>query len=125
MFKLYCDGAKRNNKLYYGFVIKDDNNQIIKQDGGTIPCNNFSNNFAEYLGIIFGLIEVIKLGIKKIIVYCDADTMIKQINGSAKVKSEYMKFGYHFVMFLSKNFDYIEFMWISRKENKAADRETR
>ena len=88
---LYLDGTSKPNPGHcaYGFVLYDENNNIIETSGGYLGLG--TNNIGEYCGLIFGLISVLKKNIKTVTVYSDSLLMVKQIQGEYKVKEETLK----------------------------------
>jgi ribonuclease HI len=80
-----------------------------------------TNNVAEYTGLIIGLKQSVKLGIKNIIVNGDSQLAIKQIRGEYKVTSENLIELYKTVKQLEKLFDRILYNHVYRKDNKRAD----
>ena len=120
-YKMQFDGCSKSNPgiAGAGAVIYKFNEEIshkIKFVG-----NNATNNVAEYVGLIIGLKEAISLGIKNIIVEGDSMLVIKQMNGEYKFKSSNLIDLYIEANNLSKNFEYISFNHIYRKNNKRAD----
>jgi len=80
-----------------------------------------TNNIAEYTGLIIGLKQAIKVGIKNIKVNGDSQLVIKQMTGNYKVNSENLIELYKTAKQLEKSFDSISFNHIYRKDNKRAD----
>ncbi len=88
---IYLDGSSKPNPgdCAYGFVLYDENHNLIEKSGAYIGKG--TNNIAEYCGLIFGLISILKKNIKKISVYTDSLLLVKQIKGEYKVKEETLK----------------------------------
>ena len=80
-----------------------------------------TNNIAEYTGLIIGLKQAIKVGIKNIKVNGDSQLVIKQMTGNYKVNSENLIELYKTAKQLEKSFDSISFNHVYRKDNKRAD----
>ncbi len=122
------------------------NNYVLHFDGGAAPTNPgpaaagavllndeeivarwgmyiswATNNVAEYNGLIIGLQNAIKLGIKNIKVKGDSQLAITQINGEFKVRNEGLIPLHTQVKQLQKQFDSISFLYIPRKLNQCAD----
>lgn len=85
---IYLDGTSKPNPGHcaYGFVLYDENNNIIEKSGAYIGMG--TNNIAEYCGLIFGLISILKKNIKKTFIYTDSLLLVKQIKGEYKVKED-------------------------------------
>ena len=121
-YSLYSDGASRGNPGHSGIgvVIKDENSKIVKKVSQYIGQG--TNNVAEYIALIVGLEEAVKLGIKDIEAFLDSELLVKQIEGAYKVKSEHLKPLLFLVKYLSNFFPGIVYKHIPREKNKEADR---
>ena len=80
-----------------------------------------TNNIAEYTGLILGLNQATKLGIKNLTVNGDSQLAIKQMTGVYKVNSENLIELYKTAKQLEKSFDSISYNHVYRKDNKRAD----
>jgi len=119
--KLQFDGCSKSNPgiAGAGAVIYKFNNEISTKI--QFVGNNATNNAAEYTGLIIGLKEAIKLGIKLLTVEGDSMLVIKQMKGEYKVKSVNLIDLYNEAKLLEKEFEYITFKHIYRENNKRAD----
>lgn len=120
-FILRFDGGSRGNPGISGCgaVIYHDNNEIWS--GYLYLGEKQTNNYAEYMGLIFGLEQALKMNIKKISVEGDSLLVINQLTSKYKCKSENL-IGLHVkATELSKKFEIIEFNHILRNKNKRAD----
>lgn len=126
-FTLYFDGSSKNNpgRGGSGAVLyqKNDNG---KENTEIFALSHFvgenvTNNAAEYTGLIIGLAECLKMGIKNLCVKGDSLLVIQQMRGVYKVKSENLKGLYTQAKDLASQFDTIEFIHVYREENKRAD----
>jgi len=120
-YKLQFDGCSKSNPgmAGAGAVIYNFNKEIstkIKFVG-----NNATNNAAEYTGLIIGLKDAINLEIKTIVVEGDSMLVIKQMKGEYKVNSLNLINLYNEAKELEKQFNFITFNHIYRKNNKRAD----
>ena len=122
MYRLYFDGASRNNPgpAGYGGVIldKDDNECFIYFDKFEKPQ---TNNYAEYYALYAGLSVAVSNNIRDLEVYGDSNLVIQQMNKKWRVKSENLKDLFNKCTKLLENFDNISFTHILRKYNKRAD----
>jgi len=121
-FCLFIDGAARNNPGPAGAgIILKHNNEIIKKDGFFL--GNKTNNQAEYLALILGLIIVKELvqTDELITIYSDSELLIKQMNGLYRVKNLDLQHLFRVAYMLSKDLN-IHFKHILRNENKEADK---
>ena len=80
-----------------------------------------TNNQAEYVGLIHGLQRAAQLGMKELIVYGDSELVIKQMKGVYKVKNPVMINMHRRASTVSQSFHSIQYNWIERGKNTAAD----
>jgi len=122
MYSLFFDGASKSNPglAGCGCVIYDSNDNEIFIDKKYLgSC--FSNNYAEYSGLILGLKLAITNKIKNIRVYGDSSLVINQMNDVWKIKSNNLIKLFDEAKELVKYFDDISFHYIQRKLNSRAD----
>jgi ribonuclease HI len=119
---LYFDGAARNNPGPAGAGI------IIKKNTTTIEYCYFylgekTNNQAEYLALILGLITAKKhLNTQEpLMIYSDSELLIQQMKGQYHVKNPVLQHLFNVVYLISKDMR-ISFNHISRIHNKEADK---
>lgn len=122
MYKLYFDGASKNNPglaSYGGVIYDNENNEAVTY------CCKFdyiqSNNYAEYYGLMRGMELALENKIFDLEVYGDSNLVIKQINGEWQVKSDNLKEVYNKCISLKSKFNNISFHHVLRKFNKRAD----
>ena len=82
---------------------------------------HFTNNHAEYAGLILGLEKANVLGIKHLKVEGDSLLVINQMKGSYKCKSINLIELYEKARELESHFETIEYEHIFRNKNKRAD----
>ena len=121
-YTLMFDGGGRGNPgiCGCGFVIYMNNN-IIAEDYCVVSENN-TNNFAEYMALILGLIKANELGITNLLIKGDSKLVINQVTGEFNVKSDNLINLYMEAKKLLKNFNYVAFEHIKRNLNKVADK---
>lgn len=119
---LMFDGGSRGNPgvCGSGFVLYE-NNTIIAQDARVVSRKN-TNNYAEYMALIIGLIKAKSLNIKHLLVKGDSQLVINQVTGKYKVNSDNLKPLYKDAITLINYFDIITFEHIKRDLNKVADK---
>lgn len=83
--------------------------------------NNYTNNYAEYSGLILGLEEAKKLNIKHIKVEGDSLLVINQMKDKYKCKSENLIELYNKAKEIVSSFESISFYHILRDKNTRAD----
>ena len=122
MFKLYFDGASRGNPgpASYGGVIYKPEGDILLTYKKAI--GEQTNNVAEYLGLIVGLRYCNHKEIKNVMIFGDSNLVIKQSQGTWKVKNENLKKLHAEVKACLKYIDTYSLNHVYRKDNKVADR---
>ncbi len=121
MIEVYIDGASLGNpgRVGIGYLICRGK-KVLEKKGVFLGIQ--TNNFAEYMALIFSLIEVLAKGYKKCCVYSDSQLLCNQLKGSYKVKNKNI-FPLHL---LAKNliskFEDFQIVNISRQENKEVDK---
>jgi len=122
IYSLYTDGASRGNpgKGGAGAVLYDESGQI------TSSAKNFlgvcTNNIAEYRALILGLEEALRNGCRRLRIFLDSELLVKQVNGSYRVKNVNLIKLMKDVRKLLSFFDEYTVEHIERNKNKAADR---
>ncbi len=98
---------------------------IIMPDGDRHTAAEFipftTNNVAEYTGLIVGLKQAAALGIRELEIRGDSNLVVKQVQGSWKVKAEHLQPLYQEAKKLMHSFDYTGIEWVKRDENQLAD----
>ena len=107
----------------WGFVI--DGPGLHFEDCGlaTRPFSAHStNNVAEYVGAIRALEQLRAIGYAgELVVAGDSQLVIRQMNGEYEVRAEHLKAYHDWLRRLSGMFRKVEFRWVPREENVAAD----
>jgi len=119
---LRFDGGSRGNpgNAGSGMVLYDS------EDGSELWCGHFflgqaTNNEAEYMGMITGLQCAKSLGVRHIVVQGDSQLVLRQVDGTYKVKSPTLKSYYDEAIGLKREFVSFQTCHIAREENKRAD----
>jgi ribonuclease HI len=124
-FVLYFDGSSKRNPGRGGagavLYTQSDTNRSEMFALSHFVGENVTNNFAEYTGLVIGLTECLKRGVKQLCVKGDSLLVIQQMRGVYKVKSENLKGVYTQAKDLAGQFDTIEFIHVYREENTRAD----
>ena len=83
---VYSDGGSRGNPGHsaYAIVVTQDG-RILHEHSEYLGIN--TNNYAEYRGLIAGIVKAIGLGADEVEFVMDSELVIKQMNGEYKVKS--------------------------------------
>ncbi|MFA5271596.1 MAG: ribonuclease HI family protein [Candidatus Omnitrophota bacterium] len=87
MIEIYIDGASQGNpgNAAVGYLIYKSKD-LIKKNGVYLGIQ--TNNFAEYMALIFSLVEAIGMNEKKVKVFSDSQLLCEQINGNYKVRNK-------------------------------------
>lgn len=119
---IYVDGASRGNpgRAGIGLAIYDDKGKILKQMSEYI--GQTTNNVAEYTSLIWGLQEALILQARRLKIFTDSELIVRQLDGSYRVKDSTLRRLYRQVEHLRKGFDRVSIEHIDRNQNKEADR---
>ncbi|MCK9265791.1 ribonuclease HI family protein [bacterium] len=118
----YIDGASKGNpgKASLGFLIQDNTGKVLKESGASI--GNATCNIAEYMALIAALIDCLEFECTELEIRSDSQLLIKQMQGSYKVKDEWLKKMNLIAERLVKRYKKVDFIHIPREENKQADK---
>ena len=121
MILLQFDGGARNNPgicgIGYALFMFD---QLLYKSNDVVSEYN-TNNFAEYMALIYGLKKAKELNILELHVQGDSKIIIGQVTGEYKVRCEELKPLYQNVKDLETFFTSISYEHIYRDKNKFAD----
>ncbi|HET7099486.1 MAG TPA: ribonuclease HI family protein [Patescibacteria group bacterium] len=121
---IHTDGGSRGNPgpAASAFVVENNGKKIFE---GSKYLGKTTNNVAEYQGVIIALDWLLsskEINVSSITFILDSELIVKQINGSYKVKDENLKKLYIEVKSLIGKIDQkIIFKNVLRNENKEAD----
>lgn len=120
-FYLYADGASRGNPgdAGYGALITDGNGRIVAEIRGYL--GKTTNNVAEYQALIHGLKKALALGIPNIRVLMDSQLVVRQIQGSYRVRQPHLKPLHNQAKQLLAKFLQSQVQCIPREKNERAD----
>lgn len=124
-FIVNTDGASRGNPgpASYGFVIKDEKDEILFKEGKTIGVT--TNNVAEYTAVLRGIEYIISNLSKdkhnKVEIITDSLLIASQLSGRFKIKNEKLMDLYFQIKGLEKYFSEISYRNVPREQNKQAD----
>lgn len=115
------DGGSRGNPgpSGIGLVIKDDKGELLYSHGGYI--GETTNNVAEYSALIKALEEAANLGGTTLRIQMDSELIVKQMQGTYKIKQPVLQELAAKVIQLLKKFDSYTFVHVRREFNKEAD----
>ena len=121
MIKIYIDGSSIGNpgKSGVGYLFYQGT-KILKKE--SIYLGIQTNNFAEYMALIFSLSDAISQNEKKVEVFSDSKLICEQVKGNFKVKNQNI----YPLFVLSKNLisklESFNITHINRENNQEADK---
>ena len=118
---LFIDGASRGNPGHAGIGIRiEADGEVLKEYCEYIGCT--TNNVAEYSALIKGLEIAAQFRANQVTVFSDSELVVRQMNGTYKVKSEGLLSLYQTAQMQSRNFDGFQIQHVRREQNREADR---
>jgi len=116
------DGASRNNPgpAAIGVVIRDERGKTLIRISQSIGIA--TNNQAEYHAIIAALENAREFQAGNVLLQADSELVVKQMNGSYRIKNADLKPLYARAIALSRCFSTFSIKYIPREENVAADK---
>lgn len=118
----HTDGASRGNpgESGIGILLKDENGNVIVALSDYI--GTATNNVAEYTALITCLRLAQETKCTRLIVHSDSELMVRQVQGTYKVKDAGLKPLFAQVQQLLATVPFeVEFRHVSREENAEAD----
>ena len=83
---IYSDGGSRGNPGHSAYArVVTENGKVIHEHSEYLGIN--TNNYAEYRGLIAGIVKALELKADEVEFVMDSELVIKQMNGEYKVKS--------------------------------------
>ena len=121
MVKIYIDGSSVGNpgNSGIGYLIYEQDSVIKKE---SVYLGIQTNNFAEYMALIFSLQEALIRRANIVEIYTDSQLLCRQINNEYKIKSPNLIGLYSQVRNLLPAFDCAQVKYISREKNREADK---
>lgn len=123
--RLYFDGCSKGNPGASGAgavlynVCKNDEYEIWADS--CYVGSSSTNNEAEYTGLLIGMKEAIRRGIRDIDIYGDSQLVIKQMRGEYAVKSPGLLKLHKQVKDLELGFEKVRYVHVYRHKNTRAD----
>jgi ribonuclease HI len=114
------DGASRGNpgRSAVGYVLRDESG-TVKREGEVI--GEATNNEAEYVALLRGLVEARELGYCVVEAVGDSELIVKQVRGDWRCKADNLKPLYDEVVRTAEGFDGFEIRHVPRGTNEEAD----
>ena len=119
--RLNIDGASRGNPgpAAYGVLVRDANGTVAAKLKKYI--GRFTNNVAEYYGLIAAMDYAQSHGVRAIRIESDSELLVKQMRGLYKVKSADLQPLYERAQKMLKAFDSFRIDHVYRELNREAD----
>ena len=118
---LFIDGASRGNPGHAGIGIRvEAGGEILKEHCEYIGCT--TNNVAEYRALIKGLEIATRFKANRVTVFSDSELVVRQMNGTYKVKSGGLLPLYQTARMQSRTFGGFQIKHVRREQNREADR---
>ncbi len=110
---VYSDGGSRGNPgpSAYAIVVVE-NDRVIHEHSEYLGIN--TNNYAEYRGLIAGIVKALELGADEVEFVMDSELVIKQMNGEYKVKSPNIASLHNDAVALSQQIPKVRFTHVRR-----------
>jgi ribonuclease H / adenosylcobalamin/alpha-ribazole phosphatase len=117
-----ADGGSRGNPgpAGYGVVVRDPLTGSVLVEH-SVPLSVTTNNVAEYSGLIAGLSAAADLGAREVVVRMDSKLVVEQMTGRWKIKNPGLRPLAAQAAALVRGFDRVDFEWVPRSRNTAAD----
>jgi ribonuclease HI len=119
---LHIDGASRGNPgdAAYGVYVTDGRGRAVAELYGYL--GRATNNVAEYQALLHGLRYALEHGARGVRVFSDSQLVVRQIEGSYKVKHPDMIPLHREAAGLLRRFASAEVHHVPREQNRDADR---
>ena len=121
---LYFDGGASPNPGCGGggfYLLDDRGNEITREAVGIFPYTDVTNNQAEYIGLIAGLLAAESQGLRRLAVKGDSELVVNQMNGHYEVRSDRIFALNQYANEIERRFQRVTYTWIPRHENAVAD----
>ena len=121
---LHFDGCCKGNPGPSGIgavIYKNCKEDKVEINVSSRCIGNKTNNESEYMALIMGLEDALRLNISELCVCGDSLLVINQLNGVYKVNKPNLIPLYETAILLKQQFKYIDFTHIYRIHNKRAD----
>lgn len=119
---LHIDGASRGNpgKSGVGYIVKNKKGEEVGSGSRYIGIQ--TNNYAEYAALLHGLELSYDIGAIDIEILSDSQLLVRQIQGTYKVRSSNIMPLYRNAMKLLEKFNSATIVHIEREQNREADK---
>jgi len=114
------DGASRGNpgRSAVAYVVSDGDG-VVRRENAVI--GEATNNEAEYVALLRGLVEARELGYSVVEAVGDSELVVKQVGGEWRCRAKNLKPLHDEVNEIIEDFDGFEIRHVPREENSEAD----
>ena len=116
---MHFDGSKMLAGLGAGVVLTSPTGDTVQYVLQILYTD--SNDAAKYEALLHGLRMAVSMGIQRLEVHGDSNLAITQINGDFDAKDPKMVAYRNAVLKISSRFEGLEFHYVARENNQAAD----
>jgi len=118
--RIYTDGASRGNPgpAAIGALVKDEQSMVVSTVSRYI--GETTNNQAEYQAVITGLKEALKFKPDRVTLFIDSELVLKQLDGSYRVKNLFIFPLYKEAAELCKKFSHLSIVHVGHDGNHDA-----
>ena len=119
---IHVDGGSRGNpgEAGFGIHVADAAGRDVAELYGYL--GRATNNVAEYQGLIHALRYALGRGARCVCLYSDSELVVKQVNGSYRVKHPAMIPLHREATSLLRRFEQASISHVPREQNRKADR---
>ena len=119
---IHIDGASRGNPGQAGFGV-----YVSRPDGTEVAglygyLGRATNNVAEYQALLHALRYALAQGVRRVRVYSDSELVVRQVDGTYRVKHPDMVPLHREARALLGRFEDAQLAHVRREENREADR---
>lgn len=119
---IHIDGASRGNPGEAGFGV-----YVSRPDGTEVAglygyLGRASNNVAEYQALLHALRYALAQGVRRVRVYSDSELVVRQMDGTYRVKHPDMVPLHREARALFRKFEEAQLAHVRREQNREADR---
>ena len=121
VLEVFTDGASRGNPgpAAIGAVFRPKGGPEVAEHHEAI--GRATNNVAEYRAVVAALEHCSRWGVRKVHLFLDSELIVRQLNGTYRVKSPDLRPLYQQVIFLSRDLEEFKVRHVKRSENGHAD----
>jgi ribonuclease HI len=122
LLHIHIDGASRGNPGQAGFGV-----YVSRPDGTEVAglygyLGRATNNVAEYQALLHALRYALAHGVRRVKVYSDSELVVRQMDGTYRVKHPDMVPLHREACALFGRFEEAQLAHVPREENREADR---